>query len=459
MPRPPLALWAYLALAAVSTPLWQLALWWRGRRGREDPSRVSEKLGRYTRPRPPGPLLWIHAVSVGEAQAVVTLIEALTAARPGLTVLLTTHTRASAQALAARGLPAGALHQFAPADCPGAVRRFLSHWRPDAGVIAEADLWPWLLTRAARSGLPLLLINTHVTARRYRRRRRIATSNGALLRLFRAILVQDAGSLARYRDLGAPPGRMAEAGVLKAAAAPLPDLPEARTALAAQLGDRPRWLAASTKAAEEPQLFHAHALARQTRPDLVMLIAPRQPQAADATEAAARALFPPEAIARRSRGEAIGPGTAIYIADTIGEMGLWYRLAPVAYTGNSLPVPGPPLTGKNPFEAAALGAMILHGPHVGNFAEAYARLRAAGGALEVADAAGLARAVVAAQDPAFRAPFLAGAARVQAENRHPLDLTLAAVQALLDGRPVLAALEHAPVGATDRALFPADDPG
>ena len=109
-------------------------------------------------------------------------------------------------------------------------------------------------------------------------------------------------------------------------------------------------------------------------------------------------------------------------------MGLWYRLAPVAYTGNSLRVPGAVLTGKNPFEAVALGTMVIHGPDVGNFAEAYARLSAAGGALQVDDAAAMARAVVAAQDPAFRAPFLAGAARVQAENQHPLEVALAAME-------------------------------
>lgn len=451
MTRPPLALWAYLGLAALSAPAWRLATALRARAGREDPARVSEKHGIYRRPRPPGQVLWVHAVSVGEAQALVTLLERLTAARPDLHVLLTTLTLASAQALAARGLPDRVIHQFAPADYPAAVRRFLDHWRPDAGVVAEADLWPWLLTRARARGVPLLLVNTHVTERRYRRRRRIAASNGALLRLFDAILVQDAHSRERYVELGAPADRMAVMGVLKAASAPLPDRPEARADLAARIGARPVWLAASTRDLEEPQLMQAHALACAARPDLLLLIAPRQPQEAGKTEAAARALFPPEAVARRSKDQPITPQTRVYIADTIGEMGLWYRLAPVAYTGNSLPVPGTRLTGKNPFEAAALGVMILHGPDVGNFAEAYARLAAAGGALQVDGPDTLARAVLAAQDPAFRAPFLAGAARVQAENRHPLEIALAATLALLDGRPPLAA-------ATAAALSPGADP-
>jgi len=429
----PLLLRLYLAFAAVSAPFWRLVLWIRQRQGREDPRRGREKLGHASQSRPEGVLLWFHAVSVGEAQALVTLLDRLTAAHADLNILLTTHTTASAEALERRGLPRRVIHQFAPADYPGALNRFMAHWRPDALIVAEADLWPLMLRKARRAGLPMVLINTHVTERRYRRRRRMVATNGALMDLFDRILVQDAESMARYRDLGAPAGKMSVMGVLKAASDPLPDRPEARALLEAQIAGRPVWLAASTKSVEEPQLMQAQALALEALPDLLFLIAPRKPAEADGTEAAARALFPAGAIARRSRGEPITAATRVYIADTIGEMGLWYRLAPVAYTGNSLRVPGVTLTGKNPFEAVALGALVLHGPDTGNFAEAYARLKAAGGALEVADAAAMARAVVAAQDPAFRAPYLAGAARVQAENQHPLEVSLKAMEAVLDG--------------------------
>ena len=288
--------------------------------------------------------------------------------------------------------------------------------------------------QARRRGLPMLLVNTHVTERRYRRRRRFAATNGALMDLFDAILVQDAASLDRFVDLGAPRAKMSVMGVLKAASDPLPDAPDERARLAALIGTRPRWLAASTKAVEEPQVMQAHAQALEALPDLLLIIAPRQRTEADATEAAARAHFAPDRIARRSRGDRPGPGTQVYIADTIGEMGLWYRLAPVAYTGNSLPVPGTPLTGKNPFEAVALGVLVIHGPDVGNFREAYAQLAAENAALCVADAPAMARAVVAAQDPEFRAPFLQGAARVQEANLHPLEQCLSAVQRLLAAR-------------------------
>lgn len=430
-PHMPLMLRLYLAFAAVSMPFWRTVLWLRQRKGREDPVRGIEKLGRYTRARPGGTVLWFHAVSVGESQALVTLLNRLVAAHPDVTVLLTTHTTASAQALAQRGLPARVIHQFAPADYPAAMRRFFRHWRPDALIVAEADMWPVMLMQARTAGLPMILLNTHVTPRRYRRRRKMALTNGYLMNLFDRILVQDARSMERFKDLGAPVGKMTVMGVLKAASDPLPDRPAERAALEATIGERPRWLAASTRAIEEPQVMDAHAQAVAVLPDLLLLVAPRQRTEADQTEASARRLFAPEAIARRSLAEPITPETRVYIADTIGEMGLWYRIAPVAYTGQSLRVPGKTLGGKNPFEAIALGCMVVRGPMVANFADAYARLAEAGGALDVSDAAGLARAVVAAQDADFRAPYLAGAARVQAENMHPLQVSLDAVEDLL----------------------------
>ena len=362
----PLFLRLYLIFSAVSMPFWRIVLLVRQRRGREDPVRGVEKLGRYTLARPSGPVLWFHAVSVGEAQALVTLLDRLVAAHPNVSVLLTTHTIASAQALAARGLPERVIHQFAPADYPAAVRRFLRHWRPDAMILAEADMWPQMLLQVKRAGLPMVLINTHVTPRRYRRRSKMVATNGYLMNLFDSILVQDAASMERFKDLGAPAAKMSVMGVLKAASDPLPDRPQAREELAAAIAGRPVWLAASTRAIEEPQLIEAHVAALATLPDLLLLIAPRQRTDADQTEASARAHFAPVAISRRSLGAPITRATKVYIADTIGEMGLWYRLAPVAYTGQSLPVPGRTLGGKNPFEAVALGCMVVRGPNVGN---------------------------------------------------------------------------------------------
>jgi 3-deoxy-D-manno-octulosonic-acid transferase len=430
MPPMPVALRLYLVFAALAEPLWRIALSLRARRGREDRARLPEKLGVPSAVRPAGRLVWFHAVSVGESMALLTLLRRLGAARPDLSFLLTTSTRASGQALAAQPLPDRVIHQYAPADCPRPIRRFLDHWRPDAFVLAEADTWPATLLAVHRRGIPMLMLNVVVTRRR-QRRARFRASFAVLFGLFRQILAQDADSAAALPALGAPAGRIRVMGVLKAASDPLPDNPAARAALSVALGTRPRWLAASTKVLEEPQLMQAHALALAACPDLLFVIAPRQPSEADATEAAALAAG--LRVARRSRGEVPSAATQVYLADTIGEMGLWYRLCPVAFIGNSMPVPGTPLTGKNPWEALALGCLVIHGPSLGNFAESYRQLREAGAAVGIADAVGLAEAVLAAQDPGARAPRIAAAARLLAEAQAPLAIALDAVQALADG--------------------------
>ncbi len=432
MSKPPALIRAYLAFSRVAAPLWALALRWRVRQGKEDASRLAEKWGHATAPRPAGELVWLHGVSVGETAVLLTLLDRLSAARPGTHFLMTSVTRAAADALANRRLPPRVLHQYAPVDCPRAVRRFLDHWRPDLFVLSEMDLWPRLLVETRARGVSMLMLNAHVTARRLRRRQRFARANGWLMDHFDAIHVQDSQSLDLFQEIGAPQAKLRVTGLLKGASSPPPDRPEDRARLAPGITSRPRWLAASTRTVEEPQLFDAQRQAMDQRPDMLMMIAPRQMAQADATEAAAHAVFARSRVARRSRGEAITSDTCVYIADTLGEMGLWLRMVPVAYTGQSLPVAGPRLTGKNPFEAAALGVMIVHGPDIGNFREAYARLHAARGALEVADATALARAVVQAQDPDWRAPYLAAAAEVQAGMMAPLDAAFDTISTALD---------------------------
>lgn len=435
---PPL-LTLYLAFARVSEPLWRLALHRRARRGREDPARMAEKFGRGMAPRPKGPVVWFHALSVGESLALLALLNRLAAARPDLWVLLTTSTRTSVEAWDRVGLPPRVIHQYAPVDAPGPMRRFLRHWKPAAAVFAEFDLWPVRMLETTGAGVPAILINSRLSAGRFEQRMRMARVYGWLLARFRRILLQDAASVPRFVALGAPADRVAVMGVLKAAAAPLPDAPAERAALAAAIGDRPLWFAAATERREEPQVIEAHRQASLRAPRLLLIIAPRHARDADGTEALARAAF--AHVARRSRGEVIGPDTQVYIADTIGEMGLWYRLSPVSFVGHSLRVEGEPLSGKNPFEAAALGSVILYGPEVDMFSESYAALAAADAAILTEDAPALARAVLALQDPAARAPHLPGAARVMAEQQAPLEIALDAVLALLDGPAEGAAVD------------------
>ncbi len=423
----PLLIRLYLRLSRIAPPLWRLVLDRRVRAGKEDPARLTEKWGQPAGPRPEGELIWLHGVSVGESVALLTLLERLSAARPQTHFLLTTITRASADALAGRKLPARVIHHYAPIDCPDPVTRFLDHWRPDLFVLSEMDLWPRLLAETHARNIPMLMLNAHVTPRRHRRRRRVPKANGWLMNLFAEIHVQDAHSRKLFLDLGAPAAKMQVTGLLKAASSPPPDHPEARAALQAQIKDRPLWLAASTRQIEEAQIMQAQSHALRQCPDMLMIIAPRQMKDADKTEADARAVFAPHQIARRSRKDPITPDTCVYIADSLGEMGLWYRLAPVAYPGQSIPLEGKLMGGKNPFEALALGVLVVHGPQTANFREAYSMLRDHGAALEVMDAQELGMAVVQAQDAAFRAPYLQAASTVLERTMAPLEAALAAV--------------------------------
>ncbi|SUZ33051.1 3-deoxy-D-manno-octulosonic acid transferase [Roseibaca ekhonensis] len=421
MRQPPALIRAYLAFSRLSAPIWHAALKWRAKKGKEDPARLSERWGHPAQPRPEGELLWLHGVSVGEVTVLLTLLERLSQTRPQTHFLLTSITRAAADAMAKRQLPARVIHHYAPADYPGAVARFLDHWRPDAFVLSEMDLWPRLLAETHKRGIPMAIVNAHVTPRRLRNRKRAAKANGWLMDLFGEIHVQDDRSAALFAQIGAPMGKMQVTGLLKAASTPPPDHPQARAEIAAQIGDRPRWLAASTRTEEEAQVMQVHAQALAHCPDLLMIIAPRQLKDADRTEADARAVFDPARIARRSKGQPITAQTQVYIADSMGEMGVWLRLVPVAYPGQSLPLDGRVMTGKNPFEAVALGVLVVHGPHVANFRAAYDLLAEQGAALRVSDAKAMTDAVIAAQDPACRAPYLAGAAQVQAQVMAPLE--------------------------------------
>lgn len=432
--RKPFLITAYLVLTAVTTPIWAHVFKWRARNGKEDATRLPERLGQTNLPRPEGELVWLHGSSVGETMVLLRLLEELSASRPQAHFLLTSFTRAAADALAQRQLPPRVVHQYAPLDCPYPVRRFLDHWRPDMFVLSEMDLWPRLLSETHARGIPMLMLNAHVTPRRHHRRRRFARTNGWLMELFDDIHVQDTTSRTLFLELGAPEAKMQVTGLLKAASAAPPDKADIRKDLQTQIAGRPVWLAASTALVEVADIMQAQSQALRLLPDMLMIIAPRQMHEADKTEAAALAVFDENQIARRSRQEPITPRTAVYIADSLGEMGLWLRMVPVTYPGQSLPVKGSSMGGKNPFEAMSLGVMVVHGPQTENFSEAYGKLHAAGAALEVNSAEALGHAVVQAQDPAFRAPFIEGAAKVQTSIREPLEQALDSIQRKLDAR-------------------------
>ncbi len=349
-------------------------LHWRRRAGKEDPARLPERMGHPSRPRPQGALAWLHGASVGEGLALLPLVEALV--ERGLHVLLTTGTVSSARVMAGR-LPAGVTHQFMPLDVPRYWRRFLGFWRPDIVMLAESELWPNLIYDIGRRSIPLVLVNARMSARSAEGWRRAQGLIGGMLGATAHCLAQSPEDAGRFSLLGAP--RTEVTGQLKFDVAPPPAAPEAVGALSARIADRPTWLAASTHADEEALLIDVHAAVARAHPTLLTIIVPRQPTrgAALAQACAERGL--PAAL--KTRGGTPEPDIAIYIADTIGELGLYYRVTDLTFIGKSLGGGG----GQNPIEAAKLGNAVLHGPDIGNFADVYALLDESGGALEVAD--------------------------------------------------------------------------
>jgi 3-deoxy-D-manno-octulosonic-acid transferase len=316
---------------------------------------------------------------VGETVSVLPIVERLTGL--GFAVLLTSGTVTSASVVARRA-PAGVVHQYAPWDVPAFVRRFLDHWRPDLALVAESELWPNLIVEAGRRGIPLALVNARLSERSFGRWRRAPKSAAAVFARLAAVIAQSRADGARYAALGAP--HVLVAGNLKYDVPPPPADRAMLAALSGALAGRPTILAASTHPGEEEVVIAALARLEPAFPGLVGILAPRHPERGGEIEALAR-----EAglrVARRSLGEVPLRDTQLYIADTIGELGLFYRLSPVAVMGGSFVEHG----GQNPIEPAKLGAAVVHGPHVWNFAEVYAALDAQAAAFAVADPAALA---------------------------------------------------------------------
>ncbi len=372
-------------------PLVRLWLQRRAARGKEEPARLSERLGIPGLQRPEGRLVWCHAASVGEAQALLPLLQALRRRESGLTLLLTTGTVTSARLVQQRraGMPEGdgILHQFVPVDLPGAVDRFLDHWRPDLAVWTESEFWPGMLNGLRHRGIPALLINARLSDRSCRRWQAAPGTARWLLGSFAAIYAQTHGDAERLRRLGARD--VQEVGNLKLAAPPLPVDEAAVAEWQQRLQGRPRWLVASTHPGEEPLAVLAHRFLEPHFPGLLTIIVPRHPERGPALASELGA--PDLNIALRSRGEMPDAKTDLYIADTLGELGLWCRLSPLVAMGGSLIPHG----GHNPLEPARLGCAVIFGPHMFNFTEAGAGLIAAGGARQFGDSSGLAEAAAA----------------------------------------------------------------
>ncbi|MEM9394065.1 MAG: 3-deoxy-D-manno-octulosonic acid transferase [Pseudomonadota bacterium] len=432
----PLGLVAYLALTARADRWADRKLANRLAAGKEDPQRLNERKGHTEMQRPEGSLIWMHAASVGEALSVQELIRRIAEERPDVRILLTTGTRTSADLVATR-LPSQAIHQFAPIDTREAVRGFLDHWRPDLAIWVESELWPRLIHDTAAREIPMALINARMSDESARRWRWLKGTAKTLLSRFSVILVQDQATGDRLIGLGAPQDRLRVIGTLKEGAQVLPCNESDREDFMKATDSRPRWLAASTHPGEEALIAAAHKLLVRKMHRLLLILVPRHPERGP--EVAAMLRDDGWEVALRSADDPIEFDTQVYVADTLGELGLWYRVAPVSFLGGSLQDIG----GHNPFEPAALGSAILHGPHVRNFADIYQRLAEAGAARLASTADGLAASVEDLMSPDKAARMAHSAWEVSSRGAEVTDLALnemltlledAEAQALLSGR-------------------------
>lgn len=418
-PSPPSGLALYRGLTHAARPLAPALLRVREWQGKEDGSRRQERYGIAARARSQGFLAWFHAASVGETNAVMPLIEALCRNDPALNILLTTGTVTSAGLAKAR-LPEGAIHQYVPLDNPAYVRRFFDHWRPDMALFVESEIWPNLLAEAKTRHIPLVLVNGRLSRYSLERWRRRPSMSRPLFSSFDLVLAQNERLAERFSELGAPDVRAV--GNLKLDAPRPPADPQQHEMLRSAIGRRTVFLAASTHAGEDELVADTHRNLAAGRDDLLTVIVPRHPTRAPQIDAALRSRGLRTIL--RSQGSAPNGTTDIYIADTIGELGLFYSLADVAFIGGSLVPHG----GQNPVEAIKWDAAVLTGPHRNNFRETYDALVACGGCRQVNDRMDLERETAALlDDPGAREAMQARAREAIASMGGALDTTIEAL--------------------------------
>ncbi len=406
---PPFPLRLYQRAIRLASPLFPLLLAARARRGREDPLRHKERRGLASAKLSGESLLWIHAVSLGEAHAALTLAPALRQKSPRARILLTTTTRTSAKRVQAI-LPPYMTHQYLPLDHPRYWRRFLDHWRPAAALLMESEIWPNMIGALKARAVPMALVNARLSPSSARRWRRIPKSAAFLFSSFDLVLAQNETIAEELTALGARAVRLV--GNIKNDAPPLKADQAEVERWRSSLGARPVFLAASTHKGEEAILLETHRALARDAPNLLTIIAPRHPERGGLIAEMAREAKLSHLQRQKTRSLPTEE-TALYIADTVGELGLFYRLARIVFIGGSLA----PRGGQNALEAAQLGSAILFGPHVFNFADLYADLEKNRAALKVSSAADLQESAAALlKDPA-RARSMSDKAKTRAKAR------------------------------------------
>lgn len=391
------ALRLYQLVVFLAAPFLWFSLARRARKGREDRARLREKYGYAALKRPPGHLIWVHAASVGETNSILPLLQDILESRPAQQILLTTGTLTSAQTVARwqsahRGLRARLRHQFAPLDRPAYIRRFLDHWQPDAALWVESEIWPNLVRACHKRGIALVMINGRISQKSFAGWQKLSATAKHLLGCFTLIMAQDDVSADHLARLGA--AQVKTPGNLKLDAPPLSYDEAQLSALKKQIGKRAVFLAASTHPHEEAKIADALAMLpnsqtqssqkQSPQDNTLAIIAPRHPDRGADIAAELRAAG--YDVAQRSENQKITKQTQIYLADTLGELGLLYRLTDIVFIGGTLVPHG----GQNPMEAAQLDCALLHGPHVQNFTEIFAGLAARQATAEIGDSATLA---------------------------------------------------------------------
>ncbi|MEM9223987.1 MAG: 3-deoxy-D-manno-octulosonic acid transferase, partial [Pseudomonadota bacterium] len=351
------AVWAlYRTAGTLASPLAAPYLARRVRRGKEDPDRAREKRGFASASLADRPI-WLHAVSVGESVAALPLARRLE--ESGFAVLFTTGTPTASARLSSEAPEL--VHQFAPLDAPPFLHRFLGHWRPRAALFTEQEIWPTTLTMLARAQIPRAHVNARLSARSCARWKKSPALAKALFKTISVACAQTAQDAARFGDLGA--GEVHLTGNLKFDSPPPPALKTTVAALREAIGERPVWLAASLHPGEESFIVEVHRRLKERWPDVVSILAPRHPATADLISAAAKTAGV-STITRRTAGD---PPRGLYIADTLGEMGVLFSVAPVTFLGGSFV----PVGGHNPAEPAAFDSALLTGPSHGAMFEPF----------------------------------------------------------------------------------------
>ena len=408
----------YSAALYLLLPVTLYHLVWRGFRQAEYFERWSERYAVYGEAAPLHGTVWIHAVSVGEVNAAAPLVNALREQRPDLRLLVTSITpTGSARIRALWG--DGVEHVYLPYDLPGAVSRFLAHFRPRLALVMETELWPNLLFACRDRGIPAWVVNARLSARSLRGYRVLRPLVARALRGMRGVLAQSRADAARFVLLGADPDTTLVTGNLKYDVEPPAEDAALRTDFTRSAGTRPAWIAASTHEGEEAAVVAIHRALRGRWPDLLLLWAPRHPErfrvvAQHCVESGWR-------VATRRFTRLPDPADAVFVIDTLGELASFYRCADVAFVGGSLQDIG----GHNLLEPASAGTPVVTGPHLHNFTDIAVRMRHAGALRVGSDADEVEREIAALlADPGARATMAAAAHALIEEGRGALSRTL-----------------------------------